>query len=130
MRISSFACVLLMACGGANGEDIPSAQTDATPDATSDAGLDAEADAGPQCVSSIKLPTASDVTLTVHYTNGVTTSVKTHFCPSDVAQSCAFALKASYRTDDSGQYVYPQAEACHVQVPTSCLPCTKDVTVW
>jgi hypothetical protein len=134
MRISSFACVLLMACEGSDA----SIGDPAAP-VVSDAATDVapEADAKPadpldgMCVSSIRLPTAEAWDISVEYTNGVTALRVPYACPNAAkAAECAFAIKAASRPDESGAYVYPLGDACHVQVPTTCRPCTGDVTVW
>lgn len=136
MRCATLCVPLLVACSGSDSSPLDDREKpDAATPTSADAQADAEPDAGAHdaglCVSSIRLPTAMQWSIAVEFTNGVATTTALYNCPSaDVAVSCGQVLRGALRPDESGGYVYPHSEACFVEVPTSCLPCTGGAKVW
>lgn len=121
--------VVLVAACSVNEEGGPVVEiVDAQPQ--SDASVEADA-SNALCVSSIRLPTQTDWSLSVEFTDGRNTLRVPYACPSGTeAAQCRFALIQAERLDGSGHYVYPKNDACRVAVPVACLPCTRDVTAF
>lgn len=109
----------------------PPPPTDSGADVTPPTDAGGTVDAGP-CVKSVTLPESPTWTIWANYDLSATTSQSVPYgCSVTDGTACRSALMSMGALQSGAHwYVYPAAGACHINVPTKCLPCTGTVTQW